>query len=717
MTALVTPWHLTLVVRARLAYLAALAVLAYPIVSTGAPPDTTEWKCEYCPFETGTLGDYAVGASVVSDDAARYGNGTGYDEEGVYPSVDGEGRRISENLRIDWSLTDIGVDSRAARIEIARPGSFDVSASYRGSPYRLFDTTTTVFSSATADSLSLPAGWTRSGLTSGFADLAASLNPVDIGSDRDIIEIGARIRPGSRFRLHADYRRQVHEGTGIFAGSFFTNASLLPRPFDFSTDEIDLGLAYDGYRGQVELSVYGSYFQNKGTALVWDNPFDGFPGAERGALAQPPDNSFHQVALKGGYSFPASTRLSVSAAVGRSEQDDALLNYTINPNLVSAPLPRTRLDGEIDTTNISIALTSKPMSRLRVALKYRYDERDNQTPRETWSRVIVDSLASGDAEVNAPYSYERARFFASATADLSAPLQVGAGFERTETDRDFQEVAEQSENTGWGKVRWTPAANIDLSARAGTAKREIDRFADGVADALGQNPLLRKYNLAHRYRTFGDVTISGSLPDKPISLSASVSLANDDYSKSRLGLLSSDEVRYSADLSWTMPGNKRMYLSTDLQSIDAEQAGSAGFSSPDWFANLEDRFLSFGLGLHMKEFRKGIDVQFDYARGQGRSEIDMRTPGAGGGPFPDLKSDLDSLRVTLSYRRSDRMEWSGDLRYERFETEDWALQGVGPGTVPTILTLGATPYDYDIFQFGLRFRYRFGTESAAPADD
>ena len=47
-----------------------------------------------------------------------------------------------------------------------------------------------------------------------------------------------------------------------------------------------------------------------------------------------------------------------------------------------------------------------------------------------------------------------------------------------------------------------------------------------------------------------------------------------------------------------------------------------------------------------------------------------------------------------------------DIPYERFELDDYTL--VSPTTLPTILTLGANPYDYDIWAVGVGFRYNFG---------
>jgi hypothetical protein len=62
--------------------------------------------------------------------------------------------------------------------------------------------------------------------------------------------------------------------------------------------------------------------------------------------------------------------------------------------------------------------------------------------------------------------------------------------------------------------------------------------------------------------------------------------------------------------------------------------------------------------------------------------------------------------IEASYQFSDRLAGTLDLRYERFEMQDWAL--VSETTLPTVLTMGADPYDYDVYAVGIGFRYRFG---------
>jgi MtrB/PioB family decaheme-associated outer membrane protein len=693
-----------------------LALLAIPALS--AEVDTSDWVCEFCPFESGHRADFEAGVTSVSDDSAYFGDAAGYDEEGEYLNIDGEGSYQTDNHQIRWALEDLALDSRYATLSGGRQGSYDYYLSYRQIPRHVFDTTNTIFEQSSADTLSVPSGWVTAPLTSGFTELNSSLVSRNIESDRKSFAMGGRYLLSDRFRISADVRRQKRDGTDIFAGSYFTQSSLLPAPIDFETDEVDFDVRYAGDNGFLTLAYYASMFDNSSSELRWDNPFTSVPGAEQAALSRSPDNTFHQITLSGNYRFaPFNTVVAFSGAFGSIEQDEEFLPYTTNPNVVTTPLPRTQLNGDVDTTSYAFNVTSKPHRKARVKLAYRYDERDNQTPQMQWSRVIADRFNSGEIETNIPYSYERSRLNLSGHFDLFKTVRVSGGYERSTYDRDFQEVAEQTEDSGWGRVRWRPNAFIEVSARGGAAERDVERYDEAFAASLGQNPLMRKYNLAYRYRQFGELTFAASLRERPLSLTINALYANDDYQKSQLGLLEGDDLRVAADLSWSFSDTASMYLNAGYENIESLQAGSEQFSTPDWQASNTDDFNTAGVGFRINQIADKIDLQLDYIRSEGSSEIALTSASAGLSQFPDLESTLDSLRIRLSYRVSERLELALRLRFESFMAEDWALEGVGPATIPVILTLGANPYDYDVFMFGLGFRYLFGKSASETSDD
>ncbi len=675
--------------------------------------DTSDWACQYCPFEVGTRGDYEIGVKSASDDSAYFGDATGYDKEGAYADLNGQGSMVSEHYRMRWSLEDLGLDSRSVMLEGNRPGRFDYRLAYREIPRRQFNTTATVFRRQVGV-LTLPSGWVRAPATSGFAALGSSLTRINIESDRSVFSIGGNYLANPRLSISAAFRRQEQEGVKILGGSYFTNAALLPASMDYATDEVDLGMRYAGDRWVLSLGWYLSDFENANAAFGWQHPFTTVAGGEFAALAQPPDSRFQRLSLSGSYAFPLyNTYASFSAAVGEIEQNQSFLPYTENTNLTTSPLPRSNLSGDIDTARFAFAITANPARRVRVKLAYRFDERENNTARDIWNRVIADSFVSGDLETNLPYSYERSALSASADYKLFDDVKISAGYERKDNDYEFQEIAEQSEDTGWGRIRWQALPTVRLDVRAGSSKRDIDRYNEVFAAALGQNPLLRKYNLAYRYRQFGEISTNYASVKLPLSITVNALYADDSYSKSRLGLTGGEELRVGADLNWMPTDKTTVYFNVGLEDISSTQFGSESLGDRDWGATVDDDFVTFGSGLVVRGLADRLNLQVDYVRTDGASEIVIDAANAAPDSFPELGTRFDQLRVRLSWQRSERLDIDLGLSYQRFKAEDWALEGVGPATIPVILGLGAQPYSPETWVLGIGVRYRVGGKQAA----
>ncbi len=686
-------------------------ILCLPAAAV-AQVDTSEWKCELCPFEEGYSAELKAGALNVSDSAARFGNATGLDDEGVEADLGGAGRFANDGFQLRWTAADLALDSREFAVEAGRQGFYGLYLDYDELPYRRFDTTSTVYAVGAGNDLTLPAGWVTAGTTTAMTALPSSLVRQDIGADRQTIKLGGHILPTASFKVFADYSQQSRDGVDIVSGSNYSQASLLPRVIDYQTDTINLGVRYANGPWNVALAWYGSFFENNANSLTWENAFFDDPltaGFESRQLALEPDNDFQQISLSGSYRAAAlDTIIAFNAASGQGEQNEPLLPYTVNPNITASALPRSSIDGQVDTSNYSITLTSRPVSNGRVKLGYRYDERDNQTTRDSWNRVIADTFLSGQTELNTPYSFERTRLDASGEYRLLDNLRVSAGYERSDLDRDFQEVAEQTEDRGWGRVKWRPIPWLNLSAKGGSAKREVDRYNEDVAINFGQNPLLRKYNLAHRYREFGEFSLSASPPGLPISATVTALFADDSYSKSRVGLTDSENTHFSIDLSWAVSDMASVYVIGGRETIDADQFGSAQFGGPDWFAVHEDSFSHIGGGLELRAIGDKTDLILDYSHTDGETAIGVGTIGSVANQYPDLESTLDSIRLKLRYAKSDRLDIDAGFRFESFSSSDWALAGVEPNTIPAILSLGADPYDYDVWVFSVSFRYLIG---------
>jgi len=696
--------------------LAVVTALATP-AALADQADTSKWACEYCPFETGHNGDYELGASGVSDDSAYFGDATGYDESGAYINVDGDGSYNSDTQQMNWTIEDLGLDSRVLELDGGNQGKYDYRLAYRELPRRQYFSTDTIFQDAGSADLALPAGWVRAPQTSGFTQLGSSLAPRNIESDRSMLAIGGRYLQSRNVSFSANFSRQEHDGVNQIGGPMFFQSSLLPGQFDYTTDDVDIGVHYAADAGYLSFGWRLSEFESDNAAYRWQNPFTSGTGADTGALAQAPDNTFQQLSLSGAYRFTKiRTVLGFSAAAGYMEQNEAFLPYTTNTNLNAAPLPEASLNGKVNTTNLALTLNSNVTDRATVSMAFRYDERDNRTEQNVWTRVITDSFNSSDAETNTPYSYDRSTFSLSGDYDLTDTVRAYAGYDYKQMDRDYQEVTRQKENAGWGGLRWQPNGTLDIDVRGGGSQRDIDFYDEALAIELGQNPLLRKYQLAYRERYFGELIATVTPQDSPFSLTLSGLYANDDYSNSQLGLTEGDDLHLNLDLGWAVSEKVSTYLSGGYENFNSTQLGSEQFGAADWNATNDDEFYTFGAGIRIRQIADKTDLQLDYIYSDGTSAIAMDSASKGFSQLPDLTSTLNYVRLKLGYQYSERVEFTTRLLYQSFVADDWALQGVGPATMPDVLTLGAQPYDTDQFIFGLGFQYRVGEGSTMSSD-
>jgi len=696
--------------------LAVVAALATP-AALADQADTTKWACEYCPFQTGHNGDYELGATGVSDDSAYFGDATGYDESGGYINVDGDGSYNSDTQQMNWTIEDLGLDSRVLELDGGNQGKYDYRVAYRELPRRQYFTTDTIFQDAGSADLTLPSGWVRAPVTSGFTQLGSSLTPRNIESDRSLLAIGGRYLQSRNVSFSANFSRQKHDGVNQIGGPMFFQSSVLPGQFDYTTDDVDIGVHYAADAGYLSFGWRLSEFESDNAAYRWQNPFTSGTGADTGALAQAPDNTFQQLSLSGAYRFTQlRTVLGFSAAAGYMEQNEAFLPYTTNTNLNAAPLPEASLNGKVNTTNLALTLNSNVTDRATVSMAFRYDERDNRTEQNVWTRVITDSFVSSDAETNTPYSYDRSTFSLSGDYDLTDTVRAYAGYEYKQMDRDYQEVTRQKENAGWGGLRWRPNGTLDIDVRGGGSQRDINFYDEALAIELGQNPLLRKYQLAYRERYFGELIATVTPQDSPFSLTLSGLYANDDYSNSQLGLTEGDDLHLNLDLGWAVSEKVSTYLSGGYENFNSTQLGSEQFAAADWNATNDDEFYTFGAGIRIRQIADKTDLQLDYIYSDGTSAITMDSASKGYSQLPDLTSTLNYVRLKLAYQYSERVEFTTRLLYQSFVADDWALQGVGPATMPDVLTLGAQPYDTDQFIFGLGFQYRVGEGSTVSSD-
>jgi MtrB/PioB family decaheme-associated outer membrane protein len=673
--------------------LAALGVLS---VATGATAavDTSEWKCQTCPYPKGTTGTVEVGVGAVSDASARFGDYTGLQKQGAHLVLGGAVNVRGDNgYFADLNGSDLGLDSRRLAARSGREGLYTLRLGVAEIPRHFADDAVTPFVGNGSSLLTLPA--------------PASLQPVALGFERKRYDLGGSFLAGENWTYRVSLRRDTRDGTQGLSSSFFSSAAQLAAPVDQTTDQFELAAAYAGRRLQATFAYQLSQFRNGAPALTWDNPFAPVvAGATQGRLALAPDNRFEQITGSVGYDVTPAVRASADFAVGRMTQDAAYLASTANALLApSVPaLPANSLDGRVDTFSGNLRVSAAPFDGLRINAVLTRDVHDDHTAIHSFPQVATDIFVT-QPRSNTPFSFWRDRLKLSAAYRGPGTLSLGAGVDQDNQHRRYSEVVSTRETTVWGRAGMRPRDDLGLSLKLAHGERNNSPY--GVATWFGapESPLLRKFNLADRQRDAVGARADLNVNDK-LSLGLSADATNDDYAGSVVGLTHARSANLGADLSFTLSEKTQLHAFTQGEQVRSQQSGSQTGLAADWRAENKDRFTVFGLGVKHSAIADKLDLGADLTVSRSRSSVSVDTSSSDP-PFPRATTALDSLKLYANYKLNDKTSITGSYWYEYYDAADWHLEGVLPTNVASLLTFGEQPPHYRVNLLRLALRYRF----------
>ena len=684
--------------------------------SSAPPPDTSSWKCEQCPFLQGYSASLEAGTEYANGANASYGRYTGVDHNGVYAAAAASGQwRDATGDFATYQLANLGLPSREGYVDAGHEGTYDVRVGYDGQPTRVYDTTATPYRNNGAAQLTLPGGWVAAGTTGAMTQLEASLAPVKIEYDRRTVSLLGQFFASKDWTVYADMSHQEKVGTGLSSGSFLTDAVQLPMPIDYVTNVVETGVRWTGRLASLRLAYTGSWFKDDTASLTWQNPYLPIvPGSAQGQLALPPGNDLQKLLLGGDVRLPifTATTLTYEASYGKLTQGQGFLAPSTLPG--TAFLAQGSLDGDVHISHYGLALSSQPLRRLHLRGKASYDGRDDHTTPLAVPYVVTDTFPGG-TYVTPRYGEDRTRLDGSADYRLWSWLRVGAGGEALHVHYSPGQVVTSTDNNrGWGYVTVNPLASLTLTAKAGNARRKSAIFNDAALPA-NENPLLRAYNYAPRDQNFFSLSASWSMTSS-LTLALQGSWADDAYRLSSLGLQNSRDRRIGSTLSWTPLETLSFYLDGSYQRVAAVQNGSEQATAPLWRV-LDGEYFFSGAAGGRWQFRDRWDLTLDYVRATTRGDTSIVS---GGIPspqfFPENRTQLDSVSLSAAYRWSKPLKVRLRYAHERYDTNDWALDDVGPATIANFLSLGEQPYRHDVNAVTLTAIYQFGEGAVAPKE-
>lgn len=699
-----------------------------------------------------------VGIGYVSEDSFRFGRYTGLEDEGLYGVLnldflrrgpyDGDSAQY-----LSMTASDLGLTSREAAVEFGRQGSFGIRIGYDQTAILRSDSAATLFTGAGTDSLTLPAGWVPATSTAGMTVLASNLRRVELRQERKRWNLGVEKQLSRHWTLSASFSHEDRDGIKSLGGVFGNSggnprAVLLPEPIDYETQTFELIAAYAGSRQRYQFRYHLSLFDNGFASLSWQNPFSAITGWTAaagyptgfGQMALPPDNRFHHFDAAAGFDLTTNTRLTADLAFGQMTQNESFLPYTNNPVLaasISQPLPRASLDGQIDTTVLNLRLTSRAGARLHWTASYRYDDRNNRTPRDEYVYIGGDSqlqdigVASSRRRFNEPHDFEEQRLHFDLGYRIGAGSRLTATAERRETERSHSErdkATEDAFSLGWSQdfSDWfSGSLRFESAERDGSTYHGEEPFLSGyspgytstVAGGWENPPGLRKLHLADRDRD--QVTLMATLtPTEAWSLGLEADWASDDYERSSLGLKRTDINAYSVDLSYAPTREWSAFAYYSYEDLEFEQNGQsiggatrvADAVNParGWNARHADRIDTAGAGLNVPVVANRFEAGIEFVTVRTRSDIEVTTGSAlTSAALPRMKTRMDSVGLRATWRLRSSLLLNLRYWYEHYRSSDWALDSVEANQLANVIVLGELSPDYNIHVATLSTTFRF----------
>ena len=667
------------------------------------------------------INEAELGIGYVDDDAWKFGRYNGLHEKGPFLIGDIHTQDINEDGEYWWVRgTNLGLESRYFRLESGTQGKTDFFFEFDQQPNYINNTGATPYLGTGSIRLQLPAGYS-------YPDINSVLIPLELSTERQRIGTGLDIKMKNYWSFDVAIQHETKKGidsTGSAVAPFnptgiirLTTGALIPEPIDYETNHVNAAFRYAKDKAQFAVEYHGSTFNNANGSLTWQ---DYYRTLQDGSQSLPPDNQMHQLSLSGGYQMTREYNLTGALSVAQATQDQTFQPYDINS--IGGTLPRNSLDGEVTQTNAQFRLTYRPSHTFRLNAEYRYDDHDNNTPVDIWNGVVADGNQTYTYE-NSPLSYTRNQLDIIGKWRFGSTSSLRVGYEYDLMYREYASLtdpldSDTQENTLFAKLKMQPGTSWDLALYGEARDRNLNNY-DAVPD---QHPDLIPFYLADRQRSQLGGLVE-YMPNNNWRLGARAEYNKDDYDESILGLLESETPSFTLDASYHPSKDISTYIYYTRQEMNSKQKGRATTTgtvvTPSWEADVDDEMDTFGLGGKMAGLGKwDIGLDFTYNKSKGKIDV-IDLTNAPTNPYPDLKTELTSIKFWTQYNHSKKLAYRFYYWHEDYEEDNWAVDGLeadslvglpppppAPGVTNYLLT-GEDTLDYKVNVIGISLVYLF----------
>ncbi|HEX6828760.1 MAG TPA: MtrB/PioB family decaheme-associated outer membrane protein [Burkholderiales bacterium] len=612
--------------------------------------------------------EVSLGLGYVDNDNSLWGRYTGMTEKGVYGLLDFNVVTRNDETGL-WTLVvgrNLGLEDRDFRFEQNRQGNWGYFLEYSQIPFQQPLTILT----------------RNGGLNTAIQTLGGAAAPINVTLDtqREIFTVGANKILGMGFDFAVRYRNENKEGARRWGRQ---NPDFLAEPIDWQTNQLDAVVGYTSEKFQLLLGYYGTAFDNSNAFLTVLNANGTLAGGNN-PLSLPPGNQSNQGYLSGGYNFTPTTRGNFKVAYTTLTQNQAF--FTPAGVGIAGPFSafgHTDLSGKVDTTQAEAGIVSRPLPELTLRADYRYDDRDDKTPRLQY----VNGAGSRDG-FNVPMS--RTNSIARGEAQYLLPMgfRVIGGIEYAEVNR---EVAPTLRQVSWrtDTDEWSYWLEVNRSLSETLNGRLLYTYSDrnGSVYLPANNnvdpDIIDPIHWGDRTRDKWRLRLDWT-PMDALLVQFTTDYAKDEYDGRPLGPESGTYRFYSLDANYSLSDNWQLvgWASYGDTQIHQRTIGSAAIAPPPdgttgpreiWFAPLDSTSEAIGLGVRGKLTGK-LEIGADFQYSEDKEEFNLSGLSSGFLGLPQIESKHTTVTLFGSYAVTPNSGVRLQYIYDRWSTNDWAWQ-------------------------------------------
>ncbi len=665
------------------------------------------------------------------------GNKAKFSEYGDPDSDITGGVEMSRNVGdgfVNFSADDIARDIQKYWFDAGQYGKFKVDAYYKEIPHNFQFDAQSYYSGVGSDTLTTTA-------TSASLPTNPALWPSDFDYSVERDQYGAGLKLDLLKPFFADFSVSQNDQKGIKAAGTYMPISIeLPEPVDYQTTtfKAEVGYGQDPYF--VSLSYLNSGFDN-------DNPYLNFSSLTAANtsefLSLPPDNTYSKFAFKGRVKLPLRSSFAVNYGNSEAESDmDLATAYNSAGTAYIHNLTDDHFNGQVDTTNYDLVLTSSPVDYLDAKLFYSGYDKDNESDEISSSRTTTTTTTPFD---NHLFDYEKNSFGVEAGFKLPAHVGLTPYYKNVDLERHRGDLPETDDDIYGLKAKWSGLEFMTLKASYERLDREspwhqltvADGLATSQATANAVEPYVRRFDAADQDRdTFKvgmDITASEQL-----SLGLGYTYKNSDYPSTVFGMRGKESNGVNANADMTVNDRIKLsgYIDYEVANIDqyqrylnastvtAAQANPNDTDATDnyrnWSAEQEEETVDYGLAIDFTVTPKVLTLraQFDHVVSDGTADYtyfqNVPTGYTNGsvdsGNWDDYTKS--SLLLKAIYEINPHVTLTGGYAYEDYKYNDQFSDGYSyvwnsNATTSNYLTGVGMDQDYAASVVFLSGKYKF----------